>query len=187
MAGLIRSFVDACQVLDSERYTDSRLHAGTLQAVDAVISSLRRHAAWQIKEFNDIWPPQGRLLGYRWWNAGSTGGDVVAYGGDVWFSGVGGAGRGNADRWQLRGRGVERRLLAATLGPSGNVAAGLMDFGGFGVTLPGASAKRSRLLPENVDCSLVGRMLSPRDRAIIRDINESVFALMFLETGYWSL
>ena len=32
-------------------------------------------------------------------------------------------------------------------------------------------------------CSLVGRMLSPRDKAIIREMNESAFAFDFLETG----
>ena len=66
--------------------------------------------------------------------------------------------------------------MAAALGPSGGVAAGLMVLGDFGVTHPCASAKRSRLLPEVVDdCSLSGRMLSPRDTVVIREMNESVF------------
>ena len=61
-------------------------------------------------------------------------------------------------------------LLAATLGPSGGVAAGRMDLGGLGVALPCASAKRSRILPEvDNDCSYVGCRLSPRDKAIIRE------------------
>ena len=52
------------------------------------------------------------------------------------------------------------------------------------MALPCASAKPSRLLPEVFDdCSLFGRMLSPRDWAIIRELNESVFAFEFLETG----
>ena len=75
-------------------------------------------------------------------------------------------------------------LLAATLGPSGGVAAGLVVSGGLGVALPCASAKRSSLLPEVFfdDCSYVGCTRSPRERAIIRELNETVFALNFLET-----
>ena len=47
-----------------------------------------------------------------------------------------------------------------------------------------ASAKRSRLLPEVFDdCSSVRRGLALRDRAIIREVNETLFALNFLETG----
>ena len=55
------------------------------------------------------------------------------------------------------------------------------------MALPCASAKRSRLFPEVFDdCSSVGRRLSPRERAIIREVNETVFALNFLETGgHW--
>ena len=52
------------------------------------------------------------------------------------------------------------------------------------MALPRASTKRSRILPEVFDdCSSVGRRQSPRDRAIIREVNETVFALNFLETG----
>ena len=47
-----------------------------------------------------------------------------------------------------------------------------------------ASAKHSRLLPDVFDdCSYVGHRRSPRDRAIIRELNETVFAINFLETG----
>ena len=71
--------------------------------------------------------------------------------------------------------------MAATLGPSDDVAVALMDFGGLGVALPCASAKRSCLSPEVFDdFSLVGRMLSPCDRAIIREMNESVLAVFVL-------
>ena len=77
-------------------------------------------------------------------------------------------------------------LVAAALGTSSDVAAGLLNSGGLGVALPCVSAKRSRsrVLPEVCDaCSHVGRRLSPRDGPIIREMNESVFALDFLETG----
>ena len=65
------------------------------------------------------------------------------------------------------------------------VAAGLMESGGAGVALPCASARRSRLHPEVFDdCFCVGRRLSsPSVRAIIRELNDTVFALKFLETG----
>ena len=109
VAQLIRSFVDACQVLDSERSADPRLFARPLQAVDALVSSLRRRAAWQIKDSNEIGPAQRRLIACRWWNAGGAAGDVVAPGGDVWPSGADGVGRGSADRWPLSGRGVGKK------------------------------------------------------------------------------
>ena len=48
-------------------------------------------------------------------------------------------------------------LLAATRGPSGGVAAGLMYSGGLGVALPCASAKRSRLPPEMFDDCVMGQ------------------------------
>ena len=70
--------------------------------------------------------------------------------------------------------GTTTSLLATTLGPSGGVAAGLSVSGGLGVALPCASAKRSRLFPEKFDdCEM----------AIIRAVNETVFAQNFLETG----
>ena len=52
------------------------------------------------------------------------------------------------------------------------------------MTLPCASAERSRLLPEVFDdCSYDGHRLSPRDKAIIRKMNESVFVSKLFETG----
>ena len=82
-----------------------------------------------------------------------------------------------------RKEGEMTSLLAATLCPSDGVAAGRLESGGHGVALPCASAKRSRLLPELFDdCSCVGRRLSPRVRVIIREVNESVLSLNFLET-----
>ena len=73
-------------------------------------------------------------------------------------------------------------LFAATLGPSSNFAAYLSVSGGLGVALPCKSAKRSRFLPEVFDgCSSVSRGLSLRERAIIREVNETVVARNFLE------
>ena len=61
------------------------------------------------------------------------------------------ASRGQVDKGRGRGRGYGKKAsggsVAATLGPSGGVAAGRMNFGVLGATLPGASAKRSRLFP----------------------------------------
>ena len=58
------------------------------------------------------------------------------------------------------------------------------------MTLPFASSKRSRLSEVLGVCSAVSRRLSLRERAIIREMNEIVFALSFLETdgivGIWS-
>ena len=57
-----------------------------------------------------------------------------------------------------------------------------MYLGGLGVPLLCSSAKRSRLLPEVCDeRSLAVRTLSPHERAITREVNETVFHL--LETG----
>ena len=76
-------------------------------------------------------------------------------------------------------------LLAATMGSSRGVAAGLLVSWGLGAALPCASAKRCRLLPEVFDgCSYVGRRLSPREKAIIKELlNETAFAFNFLVTG----
>ena len=64
-----------------------------------------------------------------------------------------------------------------TSGPSSGVATSLVHPEGLGVTLPCASAKRSRLLPEVFDGrSPAVRMLLPLERAIIREVNETVFA-----------
>ena len=55
-----------------------------------------------------------------------------------------------------------------------------MNSGGLGVALP----RRSRPLPEVYDdCSFVSRRLSSRDKAIIRELNETALALNILETG----
>ena len=101
-----------------------------------------------------------------------AGGDTAVARGKVQAPGADGVGLGKAQglrqlpwkrkegRWREASRHRQKMtsLLAATLGPSGGVAAGLVGSGGLGVALPCASAKRSRLLPEVFDdCSCVGR------------------------------
>ena len=54
-------------------------------------------------------------------------------------------------------------LLAAKLDPSGGVVAGPSVFGGVGVALPCASAKRSRLLPQVFDMHHLRIPLIARD------------------------
>ena len=55
------------------------------------------------------------------------------------------------------------------------------------MALPCASAKRPRLHPDFLMTAHgCGRRLSPRDRAIIKEMNESVFAMNFLTTGGYS-
>ena len=90
---------------------------------------------------------------------------------------------GKEGRWRWRpATSKMTSLLAATLGPFGGVAAGHKE--GLGVALPYTSARRSRLFPEVFDdCSYVGCRLSPRDRAIIRELNETAFAWNLQKTG----
>ena len=91
-----------------------------------------------------------------WWHADGAGGGAVT-GGTVQAAAFG-AGCGEADmgprrrQWE-RKEGQWRRcpatnkmttFLAATLGPSGGVATGLVVSGGLGVALPCLSAKRFR-------------------------------------------
>ena len=52
------------------------------------------------------------------------------------------------------------------------------------MTLLGASANRSRFLPDVLDdCSRAGLKFSPSDRAIVREMNQTACAMNFLETG----
>ena len=91
--------------------------------------------------------------------------------------GADGAGRSNSV-------GKERRTVkGATMMPLlAGSSGGRMDSGGLGVALPCASAKRSRLFHEVFDdCSSAGCKLSPRDGAIIRELNETVLVGFF----YW--
>ena len=80
--------------------------------------------------------------------------------------------------------GAMMSLLAATLGPISGAATGLVDSGGLGVALPCASVKRSRLLPGVFgECSFTGFKLSPLDREILGEANETAFAINVMETG----
>ena len=133
IAGLIRGYVNALRVLDSVSFADSRFHAGPRRAGNALVSSLQRHIAWKIKDINEIGPAQRRFLGYRW-NAEGADGDVVAPEGDVWPPRTDGAGRCSSVTGGGRdpAAGKMTSQVAATLGLSGHVAAGLMDSGGLG-------------------------------------------------------
>ena len=83
-------------------------------------------------------PAQRRFRGCVWWNAGGASGDGAAAWSRVQGLGADGAGSGRRRR---RGPAAGKLtfLLAATRGPSGGVAAGLMVSGGLGVALPSAS------------------------------------------------
>ena len=59
-----------------------------------------------------------------------------------------------------------------------------METGGTAVALSRAAARRSRLLPEVFDdCSCVGRKRPSQVRAIIRELNETILAAIFLKSG----
>ena len=86
-------------------------------------------------------------------------------------------------RWPVAGASRHQRNAVST-GPSNDVEDGLVVSGGLGLALPSAPAKRSRLLLDVFDdCPYGGCKLSPRVRAIIREMNESVLALKFFKTG----
>ena len=137
-------------------------------------------------------PAQRRFRGRVWWSACGAGGDGAGAGGKVQAPGTDGAGRGKADKGRGRSRGKARRPVAGLSRPRQNgVSLGRnagslgMESGGHSVALPCASAKRSCLLPEVFDdYSYAGCKLSPRDRAIIRELSDTVFCFKnFLETG----
>ena len=157
---------------DNVSWSDSRFYTGSRRAGDAFVPSLRRHVARQIKEFRETSPVNDASVDMCWNSGGAGGGrcrrrrqrsklrermvqDVATL-----TRGVG----GNRKKGRLRRRGPATSKMtsfwAATLGASGGGAAGLMDSGGHCVALPCASAKcRSR------------------------ELNETVFAMNFLETG----
>ena len=53
LAKLIQSYVDAYSDPDNESWADSRFYIGSQRAGDALVPSLRRHVARQIKENDD--------------------------------------------------------------------------------------------------------------------------------------
>ena len=78
-----------------------RFYAGARQAVEALVSSLLRHAAWQIKDFNETGPARGGMLEVQMATLS------FVFGGDVLPPGTDGAGRGGRGvGMKAGGRGV---------------------------------------------------------------------------------
>ena len=118
---------------------------------------------------------------------GGTGDDVVTPRRKVQPQDAGKAGRGRAGKRQFRGRDDGMKAGGGRLPPPEKIRlyrpqrwvlpAALWRASRFLEALPCASAKRSRLLLEVFDDgSSVSRRLSLRERAIIREVNETVFA-----------
>ena len=189
LARKIRIYVDAHSELGKVSGSDSRFDIASQRTGDALVSSLWRHVSRQIIESGETEPAQrpsrGGMLKVQ-------AGTMLLTGANVHARGVDGIGRGKADKGRARGlpsaeawsrRQQNDESTGPNAGFSGGVAVGLRNSGGIDVALFCASAKRSQLLPEVFDdCSLVRRWLSPRDRAIIRELNECVFADNFVET-----
>ena len=73
LARQIESSVDAWNDRDNVRSSDSRFYTGSRRAGDALVPSMRRHVARQIKEFRETEPAQRRFRGRAWWNSGGSG------------------------------------------------------------------------------------------------------------------
>ena len=171
LARQIRIYVVVCGDPGNMSWSDSRFHTESNRAGDA----------W-CRLYTE--PAERRFRGRVWWNASGVGGDGAGAGGKVQARGRGRGKRKKAGGGRRPAAGKMTSPLAATLGSSGGVAAGLKVSGGLGAALPCASGKRSRLLPEVFnDCSCGSQALSSRGKATIREMNESAFALNFLETG----
>ena len=97
----IHSNVDAHSVPDNVSWSG--------RAGDALIPSLRRHVARQIKEFRETEPAQRRFRGSVWWSVGGVGGDGAVVGGKVLVLGADGAGSGKADKERGRGCGKGKK------------------------------------------------------------------------------
>ena len=189
-----QSYGDAYNDPDNVSWFDFTLVLGGLEM--PLVPSLRRHVARQIKGFKKTEPAQRRFRECIWGNASSAGGDGVGGGGKIqarmgwrWSSSQWPRSRPWERKegwWRGRGpaNGAMTSLLAAILCPSDGVAASLVESEGLGVALPCASAKPSRFNLEVYDgCLYVGCKLSPRDWAIIKELNETDFAKKILETG----
>ena len=126
-----------------------------------------------------------------WWYDGSTGDDVVAPGGKVQPPGAGKAGtwaswQGAISRTRCWCEGRWREAL--TIGKMTSLqAATLVPCRFLEVLVWRCRARLPKVLVSflNVfdDCSSVRRGLSPREKAIFREVIETVFSLNFLETG----
>ena len=77
----IQSYIDAYSDHDNVSLADSRFHTGSRRAGDALVPSLRRHVARQMKDFRETEPAQRRFRGRVWLNAGGVGGDSAGAGG----------------------------------------------------------------------------------------------------------
>ena len=165
-------------------WANSRFHTGSRRAADAVVQSLRWHLARQIKDLKETELAQRRSFDMFDRTLVEIAATVLALeaksrrGGQMVLEVV------KMTRFAVEAvGGKEKKPVAGGVpprqndverghnaGPSGGVVAGRIHSGGSGVTLPGASAKRSRLLPDVLDDrSCAGLKLSLRDRAIIGD------------------
>ena len=75
--------VDATSGPGNVSVSDSRFYIGSKRAGDALVPSLRRHVARQIKDFKETEPAQRRSRGRVWWNASGAGGDGTGARGKV--------------------------------------------------------------------------------------------------------
>ena len=98
-------------------WADSRFYTRSRQAGDALVPSLWRHVARQMKYFWETELAQRRFRGRVWWIAGGAGGDVAAAGGKVQAPGADGAGRGNADKGRGRDRGIGKKASGGGVPP----------------------------------------------------------------------
>ena len=168
LARQIQSYVDANSDPDNVSWADSRFYTGSRRAGDALVPSLRRHVARQIKDFKETKPvidaPVDVSGGMQVVQAATVLSLVaksrrrerkvldvamlIRAAVEVWER--------KESRWRERpATSKMMSLLAATLGPSSGVAAGRTDSGGL--------LMAARML---VACS-------PRDGATIRELNET--------------
>ena len=116
-----------------------------------------------------------------WWNAGGAGGNVATAGGKVQAPGADGAGRGRADKSRGRGRGKGNKAGGGVLPVALRRDAWILE-----VLVWRCRARPPNVLGSFLKFLMTARMLVasslPRDMGIIRELNETVFALNFLKT-----
>ena len=172
LATQILSSVGACGDPDNVSSFESGFYCGPRRARDVVVPSSRRHASRQINAFLETELVQRRFQTRVWRNAGCVSSDGAAAGAKSVLQQWTMLDATMLTRAAVEAMGKERRPAADTWSRRrqhdvfGGRNAGYLRrrWGGLGVALPCASAKRSRLLPDFFDdCSYVGRRLSPRD------------------------